>query len=300
MRQESSANKKKNERLWRFGLIALAAQAAASLLAVNPFSPHHASGRARLDDKLNPCRAKPESRYCRWGDTIIIQRGLTPVFDKASEYTLVAMLAWVFAFLPALSWAGNERLYVARFSQGDLGGWKSKTFFGLTRYALTNENGRTALHARSDAAASGLYREMSIELGKTPILNWTWQIGNILAGADERTRAGDDYPARVYVIFSGGMMFWRTRAINYVWSSKRPVGSGWPNAFTGNAYMIAVESGSERAGRWVEERRDVLSDYRHAFGEEPGLVDAVAIMTDTDNTGATATAWYGDIWFSSK
>ncbi len=162
------------------------------------------------------------------------------------------------------------------------------------------ENGRTALHAQSNATASGLYREMSIELGKTPILNWTWQIGNILAGADERTRAGDDYPARVYVIFSGGMMFWRTRAINYVWSSKRPVGSGWPNAFTGNAYMIAVESGSKRAGRWVEERRDVLSDYRQAFGEEPGPVDAVAIMTDTDNTGTTATAWYGDIWFSSK
>jgi hypothetical protein len=223
-----------------------------------------------------------------------------PVFEKASEYILVVTLAWVFAFLPALSWAGNERLDVARFSHGDLDGWKSKMFSGLTRYALRDENGRIALHARSNAAASGLYREMSIELGKTPILNWTWQVGNILAGADERTRAGDDYPARVYVIFSGGMMFWRTRAINYVWSSKRPVDSGWPNAFTGNAYMIAVESGAERAGRWVEERRNVLSDYRQAFGEEPGPVDAVAIMTDTDNTGTTATAWYGDIWFSSK
>lgn len=234
------------------------------------------------------------------GDAAIIHRRLTPVFEKVPEYTQMAMLAWVLAFLPALSSAGNERVDIARFSRGDLAGWKPKMFSGSTHYAFTNENGRTALRAQSNATASGLYREVSIELGKTPILNWTWKTGNILAGADERTRAGDDYPARVYVIFSGGMMFWRTRAINYVWSSGRPVGSGWPNAFTGNAYMIAIESGAERVGRWVGERRDVLADYRQAFGEEPGRVDAVAIMTDTDNTGTTATAWYGDIWFSSK
>ena len=154
--------------------------------------------------------------------------------------------------------------------------------------------------ADSNAAASGLVREISIDLSKTPILNWIWKVDSVLAGADERARAGDDYPARVYVVFSGGVMFWRTRAINYVWSNKQPVGSNWPNAFTGNARMVAVESGNSRARQWVSERRDVRADYRHLFGEEPGRVDAVAIMTDTDNTGATATAWYGDIWFSTK
>lgn len=204
------------------------------------------------------------------------------------------------ACLPMLSWAKGERVDVARFSQGDLSGWRSKAFSGETRYALKNQDGRTVLRADSNAAASGLYREVSVELGKTPILNWTWQVGNILAGADERTRAGDDYPARVYVIFSGGLMFWRTRAINYVWSNKQPIGSSWPNAFTGNAHMIAVESGAGRVGQWVGERRDVRADYRRVFGEEPGRVDAVAIMTDTDNTGAAATAWYGDIWFSAE
>jgi head-tail adaptor len=64
--------------------------------------------------------------------------------------------------------------------------------------------------------------------------------------------------------------------------------------------MIAIESGPERIGQWISERRDVRADYRLAFGEEPGRVDAVAIMTDTDNTGATATAWYGDIWFTKE
>lgn len=119
-------------------------------------------------------------------------------------------------------------------------------------------------------------------------------------GADERTRAGDDYPARVYVVFSGGVAFWRTRAINYVWSNKQPVDCNWLNAFTGNARMIAVQSGSGHVGEWLEEHRDVRADYRDLFVAEPGNVDAEAIMTDTDNIGTVASAWYGDIWFSAK
>ncbi|SEO86878.1 DUF3047 domain-containing protein [Nitrosovibrio sp. Nv6] len=203
-------------------------------------------------------------------------------------------------YWPSLSWAGDKRVVIARFSHSDLSDWQSKTFTGVTRYALADENGQTVLRADSSGGASGLYREVRINLDKTPVLNWTWRIGNILSGGDERTRAGDDYPARVYVIFSGGPMFWRTRAINYVWSNKQPSGSSWPNAYTGNARMLAVESGADRVGQWVEERRDVRADYRRVFGEEPGRVDAVAIMTDTDNTGTTATAWYGDIWFSAE
>ncbi|MDO8438560.1 MAG: DUF3047 domain-containing protein [Nitrosomonadaceae bacterium] len=203
-------------------------------------------------------------------------------------------------YVPQLSWAASGRVDIARFSRGDLSGWQPKVFSGETRYLLKNSDGRLALHADSNAAASGLFHEISVELGKTPILNWTWKIDSVLAGADERTRVGDDYSARVYVVFSGGLMFWRTRAINYVWSNKQSVGSNWPNAFTGNARMVAVESGNSRAGQWVSVRRDVRADYRHFFGEEPRNVDAVAIMTDTDNTGASATAWYGDIWFSAK
>ncbi len=210
------------------------------------------------------------------------------------------LLCWAMIYFPVLSWAADDRVDIARFSRGDLSGWQSKAFAGETRYSLQNKDGRTALRADSNAAASGLYREVNIDLGKTPILNWTWQAGNILSGADERTRAGDDYSARVYVVFSGGLMFWRTRAINYVWSNRQPVDSSWHNAFTGNARMIAVESGPARLNQWVSEKRDVRADYKRLFGEAPDRVDAVAIMTDTDNTRTTATAWYGDIWFTTK
>lgn len=209
-------------------------------------------------------------------------------------------LFWVVISLPAISWAEGERVDIARFSHGDLSGWQTKVFAGETRYSLENSDGQLALRADSNAAASGRYREISIDLNKTPILNWTWKVDNILMGNDERTRKGDDYPARIYVVFSGGVVFWRTRAINYVWSNKQPIGSSWPNAFTNHAHMIAIESGSDRVGQWVNERRDVRADYRRAFGKEPCRAHAVAIMTDTDNAGGAITAWYGDIWFTGK
>jgi len=209
-------------------------------------------------------------------------------------------LCWIAICLPMTTWASNERIDIARFSHGDLKGWQTKVFSGETRYSLEREEGRMVLRADSRQAASGLYSEVSIDLNKTPLLNWTWKIDDILTGNDERSKAGDDYPARVYVVFSDGVMFWRTRAINYVWSNRQPIDSNWFSAYTNNAGMIAIQSGSGHVGRWMEESRDVRADYRRLFGEEPGRVDAVAIMTDTDDTGAAATAWYGDIWFSSR
>lgn len=195
--------------------------------------------------------------------------------------------------------AGAERLDVARFSAGDVAGWKSRSFAGETRYGLEFHAGRQVLHAVSNASASGLYREVTIDLKETPYLHWSWRVGNLLATQDERSKTGDDYAARIYVVFSGGPLLWRTRAINYVWSSHQPPGSEWPNAFTANARMIAVRSGAAAVGQWVHESRNVSDDYRRIFGDDPGDVSAVALMTDTDNTGQAAEAWFGDIWFAS-
>ena len=157
-----------------------------------------------------------------------------------------------------------------------------------------------ALYAESRASASGLFREIKVDLDRTPYLHWSWRIKGLIDGGDERSKQGDDYPARIYVVFSGGLFFWRTRAINYVWSNREPLGSVWPNAFTSNAQMIAVRSGRTGMGQWLTERRNVKADYRQLFGIEPGEIAAVALMTDTDNTGAIAVAWYGDIWFSDN
>jgi hypothetical protein len=190
----------------------------------------------------------------------------------------------------------GDRLEVGRFSAGELDDWREKSFAGHTAYALRDG----ALCADSRASGSGRYREIRIDLERTPWLHWSWRLGRELAPGDERSKPGDDYAARVYVVFSGGALFWRTRAINYVWSAGQPVGATWPNAFTANAQMVAAESGNARRGEWVEERHDVRADYRRLFGEEATHADAVAIMTDTDNGGGAAAACYGDIWFAAE
>jgi len=209
-------------------------------------------------------------------------------------------LAILLPVLPLLAIAGDAQVPIALFSRGDLSGWQEQRFAGETEYRLLDEGSRTALRAVSNGTASGRYKPVRIDLRQTPLLHWQWRVDNLLEGVAEQSKPGDDYPARVYVVFSSGLLFWRTRAINYVWSSNQPVGTTWPNAFTGNARMVAVESGAERLGQWVTEQRNVAEDYRRLFGGEPGTVDAVAIMTDTDNSGQRATAWYGDIWFSAQ
>ncbi len=190
-----------------------------------------------------------------------------------------------------------QSLIVGEFSAGRLDDWRTQVFEGETDYRIArDEDGRTALRAVSDAAASGLYREITVDLTETPWLRWSWKVDNILQ-VDERTKAGDDFPARVYVVVSGGALFWRTRSLVYVWSSHQPVDTLWGNPFTGNARHIAVRSGPEQLGRWLEEERNLREDWRRAFGEDLDQIDGVAIMTDTDNSGQAASAWYGDIEF---
>ena len=190
-------------------------------------------------------------------------------------------------------------LMIGAFSAGDLNGWRTETFSGETDYTLVEENDWKVLKAQSSAAASGLYREIEIDLEQTPYLNWSWKVNGVLAGVNERTKSGDDYPARVYVVVSGGALFWRTRALNYVWSSSQPANSYWDSAYTGNVKMLALQSGEAQAGVWMEEKRNVREDFKRLFGEDITRINAVALMTDTDNSGQRATAWYGDIYFSA-
>ena len=180
------------------------------------------------------------------------------------------------------------------FHDGAGPGWESKSFQGETRYFPAVVDNIPCLKAVADNSASGLFYKIEYDAAAEPILSWSWEVDNLVSKGDARTKAGDDYPARIYVVFPS-LFFWRTKALNYVWANRLPVGQAIPNSFTANAMMVAVESGPAHLGQWRSYRRNIYEDFRRYFGYEPPEVGAIAIMTDTDNTGEKASACYGAI-----
>jgi hypothetical protein len=198
-------------------------------------------------------------------------------------------------------------------------GWEPLVFKNIpnhTRYTIEQSERGWVVRAKSDAAASGLIRRLPIDLRKFPILTWSWKVDQLIAKSDPTAKSGDDYAARIYIAFryepervglfrkakfkTAQLIFGDIPygAINYIWATRTPLGSILDNPYAGDfVKMIPVQSGAEQTGRWREEKRNVYEDYKRAYGDEPPLVDGVAIMTDTDNTGESATAWYGDIRF---
>jgi hypothetical protein len=201
-------------------------------------------------------------------------------------------------------------------------GWQPLTFGRIERhtdYRLVEEGGTVVVKAVSEQSASGLARSLSIRPVEYPVIQWRWKVNNVLQQGDVTRKDGDDYPARVYVTFAldpeqAGYLErlkYRTarlmrgqeipyRAISYIWGSNTPVGTMVPNPYTDRVMMFVVEGGTENLQQWVNEQRNVRDDYLQAFGEEPAMITGVAIMTDTDNTGESAIAWYGDIVFRSQ
>ena len=192
------------------------------------------------------------------------------------------------------------KIIIGDFGADGLSGWEEKSFSGKTEYQLVKEGSATVLKATSQAEASGLFKKKRIDLQQTPYLNWRWRVDRPLHALAEKTKSGDDYGARIYVVIDGGLFFWKTKAINYVWASASPIGESWPNAFAGkSAMMLALRSATDKTATWYQEKRNVYADLKRFFGTEIRYIDAIAIMTDTDNSGKQATAYYGDIYFTS-
>ena len=188
-----------------------------------------------------------------------------------------------------------------------------------TDYRLVEEDGQVVVKAVSDGSASGLKRKITIDPKEYPIVQWRWKVANILKKANIYEKQGDDYPARIYITFKDDSanlgFFEKTKykiarmlygeylpqaAINYVWASSAPVGLVMANSYTDRVMMMVVESGAKNLNRWINEERDIYADYRNTFRKEPPMISGVAIMTDTDNTGESATAYYGDIQFHKR
>jgi len=197
--------------------------------------------------------------------------------------------------------------------------WKPFNFKNIehhTHYRLIEEDGQVVVKAAAEASASGLIRKIAIDPREYPIIQWRWKVANILKNGNVYQKEGDDFPARIYIVFeydSGRLDFVEkikfemvktlygeyppSAGINYIWSSNAPLGMVVPNPYTDRSMMVVVQSGKKDLNTWVDEERNIYEDYKNAFKTEPPMISGVAIMTDTDDTGESAIAYYGDIMF---
>jgi hypothetical protein len=196
--------------------------------------------------------------------------------------------------------------------------WKLTTLPGIgrhTRYTLVRDGDAVVLRGDAEASMAGVAHPLKLDVRTHPVIEWRWKILSLLKKSDIATKAGDDFPARVYVLFDYDIrkLSFSVRArirlarlygadvplaaLCYVWDGKTPTGTSVWSAYTDRVRMIVAESGSANLGKWVTTRRNVAADFRAAFGEDPPAISGVVLATDTDNTGESVTAFYGDIRF---
>lgn len=195
-------------------------------------------------------------------------------------------------------------------------GWAAQTLPGKepTRYDAVRRDGQWRLHAQARASASMLRRQMAIDAQQIRRLRYSWQVASLISGADLTARDKEDSPVRVVLAFDGDhsqlslknqSMFDLAQLLTgerppyatlmYVWENRARPESVIINPRTDRIRKIVAESGSARVGQWLSYERDVVADFRRAFGEEPGRLIGVAVMTDSDNTRSDIDAWYGDV-----
>ncbi len=197
-------------------------------------------------------------------------------------------------------------------------GWKEWILHPVkrrTNYSLVQEQGRTVLTAHAERSASGVIAEgLDIDPTRRPILEWTWRSDTLLTQADNEVASLEDAPVRLVLAFDGDkstlpikdrLFAERVKLLSgrdlpyatlmYIWGNRRDRESLLPNPHTQRIKKLVVDSGPQKLKQWQRHRRNIVEDFRRAYGKDPGRLIAVAVMTDTDNTGDTARAYYGDI-----
>ncbi len=174
-------------------------------------------------------------------------------------------------------------------------GADNKTLYNVS----SNENGNF-LKAVADNAASGLGKEIKINLNKTPVINITWKIEKDLPGIKENTKKGHDFAARVFVIKKTGATPLSNRAINYVFSSNSEIGSIWPSPYTKKSIDNVLASTKKNLNEWITVKANVKEDFKRLHNLEVNELDGIAIMSDTDNSKMKSIAYYQNIYFSDK
>ena len=195
-------------------------------------------------------------------------------FGPARLKFFVRVLLLLSIFMNAKSYSDESKLTplltvpileLITFNRGE---WEAIHFHDLTQYTVIKSEAGSSLRAESKGSASGFLLKKEIDITKTPYLNWRWKVQKALPELSETTKSGDDYAARIYLIHKGGWFFWQTKALNYVWSSRKAKETTWSNAYAPeNALMKAVRDKSDETGTWFTESDMFKETLKYGLGK---------------------------------
>jgi hypothetical protein len=267
---------------------------------------------------MNHCRSLQDGRPGRTGN---VARRFTCRHDLKSNIqgVLWVLVLLLFAVVPVVA-ADSNPFFREDFDS--LAQWEPLTFPKIkahSTYTLVKEGGKSILKAESRDSASAIVHRRNFNVYETPHLRWRWKVEQLSDRGDPKEKAGDDYPLRVYVMFSYDpdratfgerLTYGAAKAIygqypphstlNYVWTGRSISEQIIQSPYTDKAFMVVLEKGKERVGQWMEESVNILEDYRKAFGKDPPATAGLAIMSDTDNAGGSAVAYLDFIEVSDE
>ena len=199
--------------------------------------------------------------------------------------------------------SNSQEIIIFEFTNQELDKLKVRKVRGAdnkTNYSVgSNENGNF-LKADAENAASGLGKEVKIDLNLTPLINITWKVEKDLKGIKEKTKKGHDFAARVFVIKKTGATPLSNRAVNYVFSSNNDIGENWRSPYTKKSIDNVLSTTKKNLNEWVTVKANVKEDFKKFHDLDVNELDGIAIMTDTDNSKMIAVTYYQNIYFSNQ
>jgi hypothetical protein len=207
----------------------------------------------------------------------------------------------------------EDRETLVREDFNDLDNWEPAYFFKIkehTHYSVVSEGEHGYLKAESNAAASGIVYNRPFNVYEYSNVRWRWKVDNILEKGDARSKSGDDYPLRVYVLFEydPGSATFREKikyglakkiygedvyhsCLSYIWANRKHNERIVTNAYASESKLVVLQAGDEHVGLWIDQEINIIDDYHKAFGEDPPVTGRLAIMSDTDNTKESAVSY---------
>ena len=216
-------------------------------------------------------------------------------------FRIVNFILITFLFFFSLAYA--ETINVFDFTEEELSTLKVRKVRGAdakTKYSLGNNDNGKYIKAEANNSASGLGKELKINLKKTPFLNITWKVEKDLTGIVENSKKGHDYAARVFVVKKTGATPLSNRAMNYVFSSNNDINTHHPSPFTKKSIDYVLSTTKEDLNEWVTVKVNVRDHFKKFHDLDLDDINGIAIMSDTDNSKLNAIAYYQNIYFSSN